>query len=78
MLADNASSRLLSLLWEVRSAALTLALHLHAFLACGDAVPIAFENPLGNPAEKRRIIVLAVEPCKELGLELLDVCHRDV
>ena len=54
----------------VRPAALSLALHLNAFLTCGDAVPIAFENPLGNPAEERRIIVLAVEPCKELGLEL--------
>ena len=43
--------RLLGLAERTASAALALALHRFAVAACGDAVPVAFENLLGNPAD---------------------------
>jgi hypothetical protein len=60
------------------TARLALTLHLRAVLAGGDAVPIAFEDFLGNPADDRRFVFRAVELLQKLGFKLLDVCHRDV
>ena len=48
---DKTSLRLFGWWHETTvTAALALANHLHAFLAGGDAVTVAFEHFLGNPA----------------------------
>jgi hypothetical protein len=57
--AGNAGSRLLSLWWE-RPSAPSLALHGGALLSGRDAVPVAFEDFLGNPANDGSGVVSAM------------------
>ena len=70
-MTDNAGSRLLSLLRE-RLSALSLADYLAAFLAGGNAVPVAFEHFLGNPANDGSGVVSAIfKLCGKFRLKLL-------
>lgn len=70
--------RLLRFSERTASAALPLADHLHAFLACGDTVAIAFEDFLRSPADDGRGVLGAVELFGKLDFELFDVCHVSV
>ncbi|MDB6021375.1 MAG: hypothetical protein JWQ04_1232 [Pedosphaera sp.] len=47
--------------------------HHCALLAGGDAVTVAFEQLLGNPADDRRSVLGALELLYELRFEVCDV-----
>lgn len=50
-----------------------MALHRGPFLAGGDAVPVAFEDHFCDPADDSRVVLVAIELCDKLLLELLDL-----
>ena len=66
------TSRLLDLRRN-RLAAFDLALDCRTFLSGGDAVLVAFQDFLGNPADDGGGILFAVKLCDKLLLELFDV-----
>jgi len=74
-MADNPSSRLLSLCGQVAAAALSLANHLHAFLAGGDSVLVAFEDFLADPFDDGCRVLGALELLHKLRFELCDIRH---
>jgi len=74
-MADNPSPGLLGLCGEAFASALTLADQLGAFLAGGDAVPVAFEDFLGCPSDDGCRILGSLELLHELLFELFDERH---
>ena len=72
-LADNEAVRLLGLSERTSAAALPLANHRSPFPSGGDAVPVAFQDFLGNPANDGRGVLIAVELSCKLRFELFDV-----
>ena len=75
MMADNQALGLEGLFGETAAAALSLALHRLAFLAGGDAVPVAFEDLLGNPSDDGFRGLVAVELLHKLRFKVFDVAH---
>src|ERR1035441_2684474 len=73
LMADNASSGLKSLCGKTATAALTLADHLSALLAGGDAVAVAFEDFLGDPSDDGRSVLGSLKLLHELLFELFDI-----
>lgn len=73
MMADNASSGLLSLCGETATAALPLSDHLRAFLAGGDAVAVAFKKLLASPANDGSGVAAAFKFARKLALKIIDV-----
>lgn len=63
---------------ESAPAALALTDYLLAFLAGGNAVAVAFENLLGNPADDGRFVLSPVELLQKLRFKLVDVTHRSL
>jgi hypothetical protein len=75
MMAGNQALRLEGLFGKTATAALSLPLHRLAFLAGGDAVPVAFEDFLGNPPSDGCRILVAVELLHQLRFKVFDVAH---
>ena len=74
-LADNKAVRLLGFGGGTVLAALTLAAGRGLFPACDDAVLVAFENLLGNPADDLLAGLATGKLRGKLFLELFDVRH---
>ncbi len=72
-MADNNTKRLLGVAERIASAALALANHLNAFLACGDAVAVTFEDFFGNPSHDGFGRLIAEKPLCKLRFKLLNV-----
>ena len=72
-MADNNTKRLLGVAERIASAALALALHRLALLACGDSVAIAFEDFFRNPSHDGFGRLIADEPLCKLRFKLLNV-----
>jgi len=75
MVAVNASRRLCGFAGKAAAAALSLADHLGALLAGGDAVAVTFEDFLRDPSNDGCGILAPFELLLKLGFELLDIRH---
>jgi hypothetical protein len=75
MLAGNASRRLCGFAGKAAAAALSLADHLGALLAGGDAVAVTFEDFLRDPSNDGCGILAPFELLLEFCFEFLDIRH---